>query len=103
MFSLMRKRNIYQLPPVCNLTRNQTHNILVYGTTLQPTEPLGQGKNTMHHQRVRTVGLPADETGATAGGAGQGHRGWAETHSCAHHTLATHSSFQGAQIHALGP
>lgn len=60
MFLLMRERNIYQLPPVCTLTRNQTHNFLVYETTLQPTEPLGQGKNIMHHQRVGTVGLPAD-------------------------------------------
>ena len=37
------ERNIDQLPPVCVLTRNQTHNLfLVYGMILQATEPPGQ-------------------------------------------------------------
>ena len=51
----MWERNIDQLPSVnalgrdqtCNLgmclTRNWTHNLSVYGTMLQPTEPPGQG------------------------------------------------------------
>ena len=38
-----RERNINWLPPVHTLTRDWTHNLLVYGTTLQPTEPPGQG------------------------------------------------------------
>ena len=29
---------------VCALTRDQTLNLLVYGTTLQPTEPHSQGE-----------------------------------------------------------
>ena len=33
----MRERNIHQLPSVCALTRDQTHNLLVYGMTLQHT------------------------------------------------------------------
>ena len=33
------ERNVHQLPPVHALTRDQTCNLLVYGTTLQPTEP----------------------------------------------------------------
>ena len=35
----MWERNIDQLPPVCALTGEQTHNLLVFGTMLQPTEP----------------------------------------------------------------
>ena len=34
----MCERNIYHLPPICSLAGDQTHNILVYGMTLQPTE-----------------------------------------------------------------
>lgn len=68
MFSLMRERdrerNIYWLPPVRTLTRNQTHNFLAYRTTLQSTEPPGQDRNITRHQRVGTAvvgaGLPAD-------------------------------------------
>ena len=30
-------------PPACTLTRDRTCNLLVYGMTLQPTEPPGQG------------------------------------------------------------
>ena len=48
----MQERNTYQLfyilpngtkPPTqaCALTRDQTHDLSVYGTTLQPTEPHG--------------------------------------------------------------
>ena len=36
-------RNVNQLPPACALTRDGTHNLLVVGTLLQPTEPPGQG------------------------------------------------------------
>ena len=31
------------LPPVHTPARDRTHNLLVYGTTLQPTEPPSQG------------------------------------------------------------
>ena len=31
---------------VCALTRNRTHNLLVYRTTLQPIEPPGQGSGS---------------------------------------------------------
>ena len=46
-----------RLPPISTLTgdwnynlgvcpdQDQTHHLLVYGTTLQPTEPPGQGLN----------------------------------------------------------
>ena len=33
------ERNIDLLPPQCALTGNQTHNLSVFGTMLQPTEP----------------------------------------------------------------
>ena len=51
----MWERNIYKLPPICSwtgikpatqvcaLTGNQTHNLLLYGSTLQPTEPYWPG------------------------------------------------------------
>ena len=35
---------IIQLPPTCTLTGGQTHNLLVSGTTLQPTEPPSQSE-----------------------------------------------------------
>ena len=38
-----RERNLNWLPPTCTPTGDQTCNLLVYGTTLQPTEPPGQG------------------------------------------------------------
>lgn len=102
MFSLMRERdrerNIYQLPPVRTLTRNQTHNFLAYRTTLQSTDPPGRDKNIMRHQRGGGGSGAASRlgTGAAVGGAGQGHGGWAKTRPCAQHSLAAHSSFQGA-------
>ena len=34
-----KKEATIWLPPICSLTRNQTHNLLVCGTTCQPTEP----------------------------------------------------------------
>ena len=37
-----REREIVQLPPIRALTRNQTHNLLVYRMMLYPTEPPGQ-------------------------------------------------------------
>ena len=36
-------RNIDWLPPVLALTRDQTHNLLVYGRTFQTTEPPAGG------------------------------------------------------------
>ena len=41
--TLMWERNIDQLTPVPALTRDQTHNLLVHGMMLQPTETPGQG------------------------------------------------------------
>ena len=38
----MSERNIDQLPLSWAPTRDQTYNLVVYGTTLQPTEPPGQ-------------------------------------------------------------
>ena len=38
-------RNIGQLPPIRTLPGNWTHNLLVYGMALQPTEPPSQGHN----------------------------------------------------------
>ena len=43
----MGERNVDQLPPVCTLTRDRTHNPLVYGMMFQPTEPPGQGMNIL--------------------------------------------------------
>lgn len=37
------KRNTDRLPPVLAPTGDAAHDLLVYRTTLQPTEPLGQG------------------------------------------------------------
>ena len=39
----MWERNIKQLPPILSPAWDQTFNILVYETTLQPTEPPSQG------------------------------------------------------------
>ena len=39
----MWEKSIDQLLPICFSTRNQTHNLLVHRTVLQPTEPPGQG------------------------------------------------------------
>ena len=44
---LMWERTIGRFPPTRALTGNQTHNLLVYGMTFQPTEPSGQGWNGM--------------------------------------------------------
>ena len=38
-----RERNLDWLPPICAPTGNRTCDLLVYGLTLQPVEPLGQG------------------------------------------------------------
>ena len=43
MFIDFRERNTDWLIPTCAPTRDRTHNLLVYKTTLQPTEPPGQG------------------------------------------------------------
>ena len=37
--------NIDELSSTCAPTGDRTHNPVVYGTMLQPTEPLGQGSN----------------------------------------------------------
>ena len=42
--SLMWERNVHWLPPVCVLTEDSTHNLLVY-QTLQPTTRLGPGQH----------------------------------------------------------
>lgn len=79
-------------------------NMAGIGSRRQSTEHAISGcKRGWHHQRmgaeVVEAELLADRgPGATAGGAGQGRGGWADTRPCAHH-----SSFQGARIHALGP
>ena len=39
------EREINWLPPIHVLTKDGTHNLLVYGMMLQPTEPPGQGRN----------------------------------------------------------
>lgn len=44
----------------------------------------------------------AGKQGAEVGVAGQGLRGWTETHPCAYSSLEAHSSFLGSQIRALG-
>ena len=38
-----REREIHSLPPICSPTGDRTHKLLVYGTTLQPTESPSQG------------------------------------------------------------
>ena len=42
------KKNIDRLFLTCAPTGNQTHNLSVYGTMIQPTEPPGQGLSLIH-------------------------------------------------------
>ena len=53
--TLMWERNIEQLPPVCSLTGDRTHNLLVYETTLPPTRPRCQGSYSYFKKNITPI------------------------------------------------
>lgn len=57
-----KERNINQLPHVRPVTRDPIRNILAFGVTPQPTDPLSQGKfkKTLNDNNYMLVGLQCD-------------------------------------------
>lgn len=47
IFLFEREREKHGLPPVHALSRDRTHNLVVYGTVLQPAKPPGPGYETV--------------------------------------------------------
>ena len=51
----MWNRNIYPLPSLGTPTRDQTCNLLVYGTTLQPTERPSPGESIIYKMIISII------------------------------------------------